>query len=66
MVGVIECGVVHHGGNHQVDVDPQGVVEHETEESQESEEISDRNTVQTGWTLHIHFTVMLTMCRLEK
>ena len=51
--GVIESGVVHHGGDHQVDVDPQAVVEHEPEESQESEDISDRNTVQAAWSLHL-------------
>ena len=52
MVGVIESGVVHHGGNHQVDVDPQGVVEHKPDERQESEDISDGNPLNTCWRFH--------------
>ena len=52
MVGVIERGVVHHGCDHQVDVNPQGVVEHEPHESQESEDISDGNPLNAGRRFH--------------
>ena len=47
MVGIIESGVVQHGGYHKVDVDPQRVVEDKSQECQESEDISDRWTAQT-------------------
>ena len=52
MVGVIESGVVHHGGDDQVDVDPQGVVEHKPHECQESEDISDGEPLNTSWSFH--------------
>ena len=47
MVGIIESGVVQHGGYHKVDVDPQRVVEDKSQECQECEDISDRWTAQT-------------------
>ena len=40
VIRVIESRMVDHGGDHQVDVDSQGVVEHKPDESQESEDIS--------------------------
>ena len=49
MVSVIKGGVVHHGRDHQVDVYPQRVVEDESDESQESEDVSDRKPC---WSLH--------------
>ena len=52
MVGVVKSCVVDHGGDHQVDVDPQGEVEHEPEEWQESEDISDGNPLHTYWSFH--------------
>ena len=52
VIGIIESGVVHHGGNHQVDVDPKGVVEHKPDEGQESEDISDGNPLHTCWSFH--------------
>ena len=47
MVSVVKSCVVDHGGDHQVDVDPQRVVEDKSQECQECEDISDRWTKQT-------------------
>ena len=44
--------MVDHGGDHQVDVDPQGVVEHEPDEGQEGEDIADRQPAGTLGTVH--------------
>ena len=41
-VFIIEGGVVDHGCDDEVDVDPQGVVEHEPDEGQDGEDVSDR------------------------
>ena len=34
--------MVDHGGDDEVDVDPQGVVEHDPDEGQDGEDVSDR------------------------
>ena len=51
VVCVIESGVVDHRGDDEVDVDPECVVKHEPDESQESEDISDG---QPGRSIHLH------------
>jgi hypothetical protein len=43
--------VVDHGCDDQVDVDPEGVVEHEPYEGQDSEDVAHR---QACWQLHFH------------
>ena len=43
--------VVHHGCDHQVDVDPEGVVEHKPYEGQESEDVAHRKAC---WQLHLY------------
>ena len=45
--------MVDHGGDHQVYVDSQRVVEHEPDEGQEGEDVADWNPAWTCWTLHI-------------
>ena len=53
VVRVIDGGVVHHRGDHQVDVDPQGVVEHKADKGQETENIAYWEPTGTCETFHI-------------
>ena len=36
--------MIHHGCDHQVDVDPEGVVEHKAHKGEDGEDIADRKT----------------------
>ena len=46
--------MVDHGCDDQVDVDPEGVVEHKPNEGQDSKDVADR---QTCWQLHFQLRI---------
>ena len=53
VIRVIDGCVVDHGGDHQVDVDPQRVVEHKSNEGEKAKDIANRQPAGACETLHL-------------
>ena len=71
VVRVVDGGVVDHEGDHEVDVDPQRVVEHEPDEGEQGEDVADRDPGGAGRHSHggdvvVTLSLTLSLTLLDK